>query len=152
VTLASLERYDRLGFLDSRLEKNDVDTLIAKLSVQTPNRDTAVRSLSGGNQQKVSVGKWLNRRASLYILDEPTVGIDVGAKVEIYRLIEELSEQGAGILILSADLLELLGICHRILVMFRGKVVSESCPAQTNSNELLRWATGAAEVSPTGIA
>jgi ribose transport system ATP-binding protein len=152
VTLASLGRYDRLGFLDSRREKNDVDTLISKLSVRTPDRDTAVRYLSGGNQQKVSVGKWLNRRASLYILDEPTVGIDVGAKVEIYRLIEELREQGAGILILSADLLELLGICDRILVMFRGNVVFESYPAQTNSNELLRWATGAEEVSTTVVA
>jgi ribose transport system ATP-binding protein len=149
VTLASLGRYDRLGFLDSRLEKNDVDKLISKLSIRTPNRDTAVRHLSGGNQQKVSVGKWLNRRASLYILDEPTVGVDVGAKVEIYRLIEELSEQGAGILILSADLLELLGICDRILVMFRGKVVSESYPAQTSSNELLRWATGGEAATQT---
>jgi ribose transport system ATP-binding protein len=147
VTLASLGHYSRLGFLDSQTEKDDVDTLISKLSVQTPTRDTAVRYLSGGNQQKVSLGKWLNRHASLYILDEPTVGIDVGAKVEIYRLIEELSEQGAGILILSADLLELLGICDRILVMFRGNVARESSPAQTNSNELLRWATGAEEAS-----
>jgi ribose transport system ATP-binding protein len=151
VTLASLGRYDRLGYLDSRLEKNDVDKLISKLSIRTPNRDTAVRYLSGGNQQKVSLGKWLNRRASLYILDEPTVGIDVGAKVEIYRLIEELSEQGAGILILSADLLELLGICDRILVMFRGKVVSESYPAQTSSNELLRWATGGEAATQTVV-
>jgi ribose transport system ATP-binding protein len=146
ITLANLRRYDRLGFLDSKMEKKDVDKLITKLSVQTADRDTAVRHLSGGNQQKVSLGKWLNRRASLYILDEPTVGIDVGAKVEIYRLIEELSEEGAGILILSADLLELLGICDRILVMFRGNLVRECFPAQTNSNELLRWATGAEEI------
>jgi ribose transport system ATP-binding protein len=149
VTLASLGQYVRLGFLDSGREKKDVDALISKLSVHTPNRDTAVRNLSGGNQQKVSVGKWLNRRSSLYILDEPTVGIDIGAKVEIYRLIEELSEQGAGILILSADLLELLGLCDRILVMFRGKVVSESYPAQTSSNDLLRWATGGEAAAQT---
>jgi ribose transport system ATP-binding protein len=148
VTLASLGQYSRRGFLDARREKKDVDILISKLSVQTPSRDTAVRYLSGGNQQKVSLGKWLNRHASLYILDEPTVGIDVGAKVEIYRLIEELTEQGAGILILSADLLELLGICDRVLVMFRGNVVHESYPGQTNSNELLRWATGAGKISP----
>jgi ribose transport system ATP-binding protein len=76
----------------------------------------------------------------------------VGAKVEIYRLIQELSQQGAGILILSADLLELLGTCDRILVMFRGKVVSESYPDQTNSNGLLRWATGAEEVTPSAVA
>jgi ribose transport system ATP-binding protein len=129
-----------------RKEKNDVDKLISRLSVQAPNRDTPVRCLSGGNQQKVSLGKWLSRRASLYILDEPTVGVDIGAKVEIYRLIEELTEQGAGILILSTDLLELLGISDRILVMFRGRVVREFSPATTNSDELLGWATGAAGI------
>jgi ribose transport system ATP-binding protein len=145
-TLASLGQYSQLGFLDLRKEKNDVDTLISRLSVQAPNRDTPVRYLSGGNQQKVSLGKWLSRRASLYILDEPTVGVDVGAKVEIYRLIEELTEQGAGILILSTDLLELLGISDRILVMFRGRVVREFSPATTNSDELLGWATGAAGI------
>ena len=143
VTLAGLRQYSRLGFLDLGREKNDVDLLISKLSVRTPNRETAVRYLSGGNQQKVSLGKWLSRRASLYILDEPTVGIDIGAKVEIYRLIGELTEQGAGIFILSTDLLELLGICDRILVMFRGRVVREFSPAATNSDELLRCATGA---------
>ena len=143
VTLAGLRQYSRLGFLDLGREKNDVDLLISKLSVRTPNRETAVRYLSGGNQQKVSLGKWLSRRSSLYILDEPTVGIDIGAKVEIYRLIGELTEQGAGIFILSTDLLELLGICDRILVMFRGRVVREFSPAATNSDELLRCATGA---------
>lgn len=82
--------------------------MISRLSVRTPHCNTAVRYLSGGNQQKVALAKWLSRRSCLYILDEPTVGVDVGSKVEIYRLIGELAEQGAGILTLSADLLELL--------------------------------------------
>jgi ribose transport system ATP-binding protein len=87
----------------------------------TPNQDTPVRQLSGGNQQKVVLGKWLSRESALYILDEPTVGVDIGAKTEIYRIIGELASQGAAILILSSDLLELLSLTDRILVFFRGK-------------------------------
>jgi ribose transport system ATP-binding protein len=143
VTLASLRQYSRLGFLQLAREARDVDELISRLSVRTPHRHTAVRHLSGGNQQKVALAKWLSRRSSLYILDEPTVGVDIGSKVEIYRLIGELAEQGAGILTLSADLLELLGICDRILVMYRGRIAREFSAAATNSDELLACATGA---------
>jgi len=143
MTLASLRQYSRLGFLQSAREADTVDELISRLSIRTPHRNTAVRHLSGGNQQKVALAKWLSRRSSLYILDEPTVGVDIGSKVEIYRLIGELAEQGAGILTLSADLLELLGICDRILVMYRGQLAKEFPAAATNSDELLACATGA---------
>jgi len=143
VTLASLRQYSRFGFLQLAREAQAVDELISRLSVRTPHRNTAVRHLSGGNQQKVALAKWLSRRSSLYILDEPTVGVDIGSKVEIYRLIGELAEQGAGILTLSADLLELLGICDRILVMYRGHIAKEFSAAATNSDELLACATGA---------
>jgi ribose transport system ATP-binding protein len=143
VTLASLRQYSRFGFLQLAREARDVDELISRLSVRTPHRDTAARHLSGGNQQKVALAKWLSRRSSLYLLDEPTVGVDIGSKVEIYRLIGELAEEGAGILTLSADLLELLGICDRILVMYRGRIAREFAAARTNSDELLACATGA---------
>ena len=144
VTLAGLQQYSQFGFLQLAREAHDVDELISRLSVRTPHRNTAVRHLSGGNQQKVALAKWLSRRSSLFILDEPTVGVDVGAKVEIYRLIGEFAEQGSGILTLSADLLELLGICDRILVMYRGHIAREFSTAATNSDELLACATGAA--------
>jgi ribose transport system ATP-binding protein len=141
--LAGLRQYSQFGFLQSAREASTVDELISRLSIRTPHRDTAVRRLSGGNQQKVALAKWLSRRSSFYILDEPTVGVDIGSKVEIYRLIGELAEQGAGILTLSADLLELLGICDRILVMYRGHIAREFSAATTNSDELLACATGA---------
>jgi ribose transport system ATP-binding protein len=143
MTLAGLRQYSQFGFLQSAREASTVDELISRLSIRTPHRDTAVRRLSGGNQQKVALAKWLSRRSSFYILDEPTVGVDIGSKVEIYRLIGELAEQGAGILTLSADLLELLGICDRILVMYRGYIAREFSAATTNSDELLACATGA---------
>ncbi len=84
-----------------------------------------MRSLSGGNQQKVAIAKWLSRDARVYVLDEPTVGVDIAAKVEIYRLIGRLAEAGAAILVLSSDLDELIGIADRVLVMYRGRIVSD---------------------------
>ena len=85
----------------------------------------AVRSLSGGNQQKVVLGKWLLREPAVLILDEPTRGIDVGAKAEIYALIQSLAERGAGVLMISSDIEELFGCCHRILAMAHGEIVGE---------------------------
>ena len=116
MTLASLREHSRAGILIESSERRKVAESIAKLSLLPPNQDTPVRQLSGGNQQKVVLGKSLSRESALYILDEPTVGVDIGAKTEIYRLIGELASQGAAILILSSDLLELLGLTDRILV------------------------------------
>ena len=84
-----------------------------------------VRTLSGGNQQKTVLGKWLLRKPAILILDEPTRGIDVGAKTEIYRIVEELALQGAAVLFISSQLEELLGTCHRILAMAHGEIVGE---------------------------
>jgi ribose transport system ATP-binding protein len=143
VTLAALRKYSRFGFIQVKSEMNEVKKLIAKLLIKTHGPETSVRYLSGGNQQKVALAKWLSKQSSLYILDEPTAGVDVGAKVEIYRLIGELAERGAGVLVLSTDLLELLGICDRIFVMYRGRITREFAAADTNSDELLSCATGA---------
>jgi ABC-type multidrug transport system ATPase subunit len=85
-----------------------------------------VRTLSGGNQQKVAIAKWLSRHSEIYLLDEPTVGVDIGSKVEIYTLIGELAARGAGIIVLSSDLPELVGITDRILVLFRGRSSANS--------------------------
>jgi ribose transport system ATP-binding protein len=115
--------------------------------VKTPGLDTPVRNLSGGNQQKLVLAKWLSRQSGIYLLDEPTVGVDVGAKTEIYRLVGRLAEQGAGVLVLSADLLELLGLCDRILVMFRGRIVYQSPAAATDSDTLLLHATAGSQVT-----
>ena len=96
-----------------------------------------MRTLSGGNQQKVAIAKWLSRHSEIYLLDEPTVGVDIGSKVEIYTLIGELAARGAGIIVLSSDLPELIGITDRILVLFRGRVIREFISSETTTDEVL---------------
>lgn len=151
VTLASLRKFVRFGFLQPGREKAAARELISKLAIRTASQNSPVRDLSGGNQQKVVLAKWLSRQSAVYLLDEPTVGVDVGAKVEIYRLIGELAQQGAGILLLSSDLLELLGIADRILVMYRGRLAGEFNAGHTTSVELLSCATGASTVDDARV-
>ena len=148
MTLASLQDHSKAGILIERSERRKVAELIAKLSLLAPNQDTPVHQLSGGNQQKVVLGKWLSRKSALHILDEPTVGVDIGAKTEIYRIIGELASQGAAILILSSDLLELLGLTDRILVFFRGKVAREFDARAADSDALLSAVTGVNDQKP----
>lgn len=142
-TLASLNRFGKGLLVGRAAERVEVDRLIGDLAIKTDGRDAAVRTLSGGNQQKVVLAKWLSRQSNLYLLDEPTVGVDVGAKVEIYRLIDRLAGDGAGILVLSTDLLELVGLCDRILVMYRGRIAHEVPAADTDSDDLLLRVTSA---------
>ncbi|MFT4001360.1 MAG: sugar ABC transporter ATP-binding protein [Rhizobium sp.] len=145
ITLASLRRYTRFGFLDRKRESDDADDLIGRLQIKTSGREALVRTLSGGNQQKVAIAKWLSRRSEIYLLDEPTVGVDIGSKVEIYSLIGELAARGAGVIVLSSDLPELVGITDRILVLFRGRVARELISSQTTTDEVLSASTGALE-------
>ncbi|SEI19014.1 monosaccharide ABC transporter ATP-binding protein, CUT2 family [Rhizobium tibeticum] len=145
ITLSSLARYTRFGFLKRRRERADTDDLIKRLQIKTAGRDALVRTLSGGNQQKVAIAKWLSRRSEIYLLDEPTVGVDIGSKVEIYSLIGELAARGAGVIVLSSDLPELVGITDRILVFFRGHVIRELVSSKTTTDEVLAASTGASE-------
>ena len=149
VTLASLDRYGRAGFVDAAKERRGVDAFIETLAIKTAGREALVRQLSGGNQQKVVLAKWLSRASSIYVLDEPTVAIDVGSKVEIYHLLNRLAAAGAGILMMSSDLLELVGMCDRVAVMYRGRVTRTFEAADATSDDLLLWATGAQD-SATG--
>ncbi|WP_349434783.1 sugar ABC transporter ATP-binding protein [Pararhizobium sp. A13] len=144
-TLASLKRFTRLGFLDRAGERTEVDGLIERLQVKTSGRDALLRTLSGGNQQKVAIAKWLSRQSEIYLLDEPTVGVDVGSKVEIYKLIGDLAARGAGLLVLSSDLAELVGITDRILVLYRGRIVKEFISSQTTPDTVLAEVTGSLE-------
>ena len=112
-------------FLDLARERALVRDLIERVKVATASPRLPVRSLSGGNQQKVVLGRWLVRGAKVYILAEPTRGVDVGAKETIYNLMNELAYEGAGILLLSSDLMEAVGMSDRLLVMRRGRVVQE---------------------------
>ncbi len=142
-TLASLDEFRRRGLLDRRRQAGAADTLIDRLRVRTSGREQPVAELSGGNQQKVALGKWLRRDARVYLLDEPTVGVDVAAKVEIYGLLAETVARGAGAVVFSSDLEELLGLADRILVLYRGRLVGSFEAGRTDASTLLARATGA---------
>ncbi|MDR6353658.1 ABC-type sugar transport system ATPase subunit [Pseudomonas psychrotolerans] len=143
LTLAALERFSRFGLRLPGAERRAARELRQALDIRTPDLDTPVRQLSGGNQQKVALGKWLARDAQLYLLDEPSVGIDLAARAELYRQIARLVEQGAGVLILSVDLPELLNLCDRIHVMHRGHLLPARPARELSAEELLATATGA---------
>ncbi|MFC8718079.1 ATP-binding cassette domain-containing protein, partial [Kitasatospora sp. NPDC057198] len=111
-----------------------------RLRVRTPSIEHEVRKLSGGNQQKVVLARWLARRPEVLILDEPTRGIDVGAKAEIYRIVADLAEQGVALLVISSELPELLGLADRIVVMQGGRITGELDRAQATEEAVLHLA------------
>jgi methyl-galactoside transport system ATP-binding protein len=120
MAINNLDSYKKNGLLNDKLVKADVDKMIQTLKIKTPSSKQRIGNLSGGNQQKVILGKWLLTQPNILLLDEPTRGIDVGAKYEIYQLINELVAEGKGIIIVSSEMPELIGICDRILVMSNG--------------------------------
>jgi len=124
-SLAILARLTRFGFVQRRLERRIGAEYVERLAVKTPSLDQEVGKLSGGNQQKVVLARWLAAKPKVLILDEPTRGIDVGAKAEIYRLIDELANDGLGIMFISSELPEILGMSDRIYVMQNGRITGE---------------------------
>ncbi len=136
-TIANLNQYSRFGFLNQRKMIEDVNWVIDKMSVKTPSKEALIRNLSGGNQQKVIVGRWLLTEPDVLLMDEPTRGIDVGAKFEIYQLMNDLASKGKGIIVVSSEMPELLGITDRILVMSNGRVAGIVNTKETTQDELL---------------
>ncbi|MCC7023109.1 MAG: sugar ABC transporter ATP-binding protein, partial [Thermomicrobiales bacterium] len=136
---------DRLGspFIPSRSrEKALVGDFIKSLRIRTPHMEQRVSALSGGNQQKVVLARWLATHPKVLILDEPTRGIDVGAKAEVHALIARLAEEGVAILMISSELPEILGMSHRILVMRSGRIVADIPRADATEETILAAATG----------
>ena len=123
--ISSLKKHMRFGFLSSKSMRKDTQWSIDALRTKTPSQETKIRALSGGNQQKVIIGRWLLTDPEVLLLDEPTRGIDVGAKYEIYQLILDLAKRGKTVLMVSSEMPELLGICDRILVMSGGRLAGE---------------------------
>lgn len=140
--LAFPQRYSRWGFFDAEREQSAVRQLAARLSLRTPDLEAPVRRLSGGNQQKVILARWLYARVQIFLLDEPTRGIDVASRLEVYRLIEELAHQGVGILLVSSELGELLSLADRILVMRSGRLVGELEASRASEEKVLALALG----------
>ncbi len=125
ITITDLKRYKKGLLLDDKKESRAAAEFKEKLLIKTNNLDNPVMSLSGGNQQKVSIAKWMHIEPEVLILDEPTRGVDVGAKSEIYKLIEQLKQQGKAVLVISSEFSEILGLSDRIIVIRRGSVVGE---------------------------
>ncbi len=137
-TIVILRRLTRLRFVRAGLERRTANEYIQRLAVKTPSIDQQVGKLSGGNQQKVVLARWLAARPKVLILDEPTRGIDVGAKAEIYRLIDELANEGLAIILISSELPEIMGLSDRIIVMQGGRITGElpGGPATTEEQVL----------------
>ena len=142
ITLASLDRISRFGALDFAREKELAADYTRRLGVKTPAIFVTVSTLSGGNQQKVALSRWLVTKPSLLILDEPTQGIDVGAKSEIHGLMTELAAQGVAILMISSELPEVLGMSDRIAVMFGGTIRGILDRAEATQHKILALALG----------
>jgi methyl-galactoside transport system ATP-binding protein len=138
--IANINQYKKYGFLSSRHMRSDTQWVIDSLKVKTPSHRTHIRNLSGGNQQKVILGRWLLTSPDVLLLDEPTRGIDVGAKAEIYQLIINLAAEGKGIIVVSSEMPELLGISDRIIVMSGGQMAGILDIADASQEEIMRLA------------
>jgi len=142
VSLASIEKVTRLGFIERRKERERARRYVEQLRIRTPGIDHEVENLSGGNQQKVVLAKWLATEADVIIMAEPTRGIDVGAKAEVYRFIDELAGQGKAIVLVSSELPEVINLSDRIYVMHEGRIVAELDAATATQEQIGMYATG----------
>ena len=141
VMLAGLERVIHGGYLHRRQERELVTALCRRMNVKTPSLETTVEALSGGNQQKVVFAKWMLRDPDILLLDEPTRGIDVGAKYEIYKIMNELAAEGKAVVLVSSELPELLGVCDRIYVMAKGTITGQLAAAEATQERIMELAT-----------
>ncbi len=141
VVMADLETFSRNGFLDRAKSRATTDGFIQRLGIKTPSAKQTVRLLSGGNQQKIVIAKWLVRDCDILFFDEPTRGIDVGAKAEIYKLLNSLAAQGKAIVMISSELPEILRMSHRVLVMCEGRITGELSAADASQEAIMTLAT-----------
>lgn len=142
MTLPSTKDFSQKGFFDEKTSTIFVQQLIDRLRIKTGQPKTLVGNLSGGNQQKVVLAKWIGIAPKVLILDEPTRGVDVGAKREIYQLMNELTDRGVPIIMVSSDLPEILGVSDRIIVMHEGKITGQLSRAEANQESVMQLATG----------
>mgnify|MGYP001435470124 CR=1 FL=1 len=142
MTSAGLDRLSRLAFVNARAERQLVGSMVEQLRIRTPSQEQRVAFLSGGNQQKVVLARWLALKPRVLLLDEPTRGIDVGAKAEVYALMGQLVRQGVGILMVSSELPEVLGMSDRVLVVREGAIAGELSRAQATQEAIMHLATG----------
>lgn len=143
MTLCNLKKYENnFKVINKKEETKDIEYYIKKINIKTPSKDQIIKNLSGGNQQKVILAKWLMLSPEVLIIDEPTRGIDVGAKKEIYELLNELKASGKAIIMISSDLPEVLGISDRIMVMSEGRISGELSREEANQESIMKLAVG----------
>ena len=142
MSLPSIGRLSRAGFIDDREERRETEAYVGRLRIRTPDIERPIRNLSGGNQQKVLLSRWLMHGLKVIILDEPTRGIDIGAKTEIFALVDELAAQGLAVLMMSSEMPELLGLSDRIMVMANGRITAEMSRETANQEAILNAAIG----------
>jgi ribose transport system ATP-binding protein len=142
IVLAAFNKFlDGAALVNKERTRATAQHYVEALSIKTPNLQQQVKNLSGGNQQKVVIGKWLTADTQVLIFDEPTRGIDVGAKSEIYRLLNELAAQGKSIIMISSELPEVLRMSHRIVVMCEGRITGELSAAEATQERIMEFAT-----------
>jgi ABC-type sugar transport system ATPase subunit len=137
ISIAMLKRCSRLCFMTKEAERKQVRRYIDRLRIRLADSDQMIATLSGGNQQKVILARWLAIDPNILLLDEPTVGIDVGAKAEIYRLMDELAAAGMGLLLISSELPEVLSMSDRILVIHNGRIVTEFSREEATEDKII---------------
>jgi ABC-type sugar transport system ATPase subunit len=146
ITMCTLEQAATAGLLSSRREAEMAGSMVRQLAVKTAGTSAAITSLSGGNQQKTIIGRWLLTRPKVLLLDDPTRGVDVGAKAELYRLMDRLCREGLGIIVTSSELPELLTVCDRILVLCEGRLTAEFSRAEATEQRIMEAATQRGEL------
>ena len=137
ITISTLDRFARAGFLRSGLERDASAALTASLDVRPPGIERAVRTLSGGNQQKIVLARWLLHGCRVLLLDEPTRGVDVGARSEIYELVRTLAAQGVAVVVVSSEVEEAIGLSDRLLVSARARSCTKDRPSQITESDVL---------------
>jgi ribose transport system ATP-binding protein len=142
ISMASHRKFSRFGFIRRSIEKGIAARQVSALKVKTPSTRVPVRNLSGGNQQKCIVGRWLEISPRIFIMDEPTRGIDVGAKYEIYTLMKQIAERGGAIILISSELPEVLNMSNRVLTIFEGRITGELLPEKASTDEIMSSALG----------
>jgi len=142
LAVACIDKFCKLSIINSSKMNNDAKSIVADIGIKTPSIKQFVRNLSGGNQQKVVVGKWLAADCDVYIFDEPTKGVDVGAKQDIFRLIYDIAKRGKGVIYASCENSEILSITDRVYVMYDGKIMAELETAKTTEDEIMNYAVG----------
>jgi ABC-type sugar transport system ATPase subunit len=140
ITLAALKKLSGMGITRNKIEHDVAENWINRMTIRCKNQRQLISLLSGGNQQKAMIARWLSNNIKLLILNMPTRGVDVGAKVEIYRLLEELVNEGVAVLVFSLELPEILGISDRIYVLCEGEIIAEVPIEEANQDILMKHA------------